>query len=174
MLKTELFVYRNPVLVVVEPDLGMMLYSREMMSRGWHVGHKVLVSSSDTLHELVRLNSSQEALLMSDHLPVYHVTGVRLKPHLVVVLGWGSVPEPHWVVQNSWGETWGDSGRGKIAVGEVAAAMVLDARVWSDSWAVIGVMAVVFMAVSVYDVVVCCFGWGKRVRVKVKVEDTMV
>ncbi len=62
--------------------------------------------------------------------------GPRLLPHAVVVLGWGSVPDPHWVVQNSWGSEWGKNGRGKVAVGDVVRALVLDARGWEDRWLV--------------------------------------
>ena len=144
VLKTELFVYRNPVLAVIVPDREMSMYSREILANGWGVGDMFQTSDGDTLV----LNSSRQPLSHSSPFPVLHVTGAPLRPHMVVVLGWGSVPEPYWVVQNSWGEHWGEDGRGKIAQDELVAAMVLDARVWSDSWLVL-VAAAVLVVVSV-------------------------
>ena len=38
--------------------------------------------------------------------------------HSVLLVGWGtnSLGKEYYTVKNSWGETWGDSGFGKIAV----------------------------------------------------------
>lgn len=50
---------------------------------------------------------------------VYHPThvGPDMTKHSVVLVGWGSLPEPHWVVLNSWGPTWGEKGKARVAAG---------------------------------------------------------
>jgi hypothetical protein len=101
LLKTELFVYKNPVVVIVDPDARMSFY--------WGEGG------------------------------VYHIAGPPLQPHAMVAIGWGTLPEPHWLVQNSWGDRWGDQGRGRIAMADIVGAVVIDARVWRDDWVVLGV-----------------------------------
>ena len=39
--------------------------------------------------------------------------------HAMAVVGWGAATETepeHWIVQNSWGDDWGQGGRGKLAM----------------------------------------------------------
>jgi hypothetical protein len=126
LLKTELFVYRNPVLAVIHPDEALSLYPGGMWRGGW---------------------------MPFDQLPVYRVTGDPLKPHAVVVLGWGSAPEPHWVIQNSWGDDWGARGRGRVAESALVAAVVLDSVLWKHDWAgfALFVCTAVLAAVVVVD-----------------------
>lgn len=39
----------------------------------------------------------------------------RVSIHSLMVIGWSSsTPIPHWIVKNSWGEDWGDKGRGRV------------------------------------------------------------
>jgi len=169
MIKTELYVYRNPVLVVIEPDVEMSLYSRAFWSSrsSLRIGDSIQLSDGSW----ARINSHNKLRSPVDHaIPVYHITGTPLLPHVVVVLGWGTVPEPHWIVQNSWGSGWGDNGRGKIAMHDVIAAVVLDAKLWTDDWLMLATLAVIFAIASAAEVAVCCWGW-RGVRVKEKVDD---
>jgi hypothetical protein len=102
-IKQELYMYHNPVLMIMEPDTQMAFYTKSP----------------------------------SDPLPVFHSSDSILKPsHVMVILGWGSTPEPHWIVQNSWGNRWGDDGRGKLAPDSVVSAVVLDARGWRTIWVI--------------------------------------
>ena len=109
-------------------------------------------------------------------LPVFHPSAPVVQPsHLMVILGWGSTPEPHWIVQNSWGERWGDHGRGKLAPDSVVSAMVLDARGWRSSWVIL------FNAAGMAVVLVALEGWdwwrnrmGKEKADKEKTENDMV
>ena len=119
VIKAELFLFGNPVLAILEPDMKMMSYS-------------------------TRAKKYRQPAIP---LPVYHITGAPLRPHVVVVLGWGSEPEPHWVIQNSWGDAWGDRGRGLIALDDLTGAAVVDYRVWRSNWA--AVVSVVFFVLVV-------------------------
>ena len=126
MLKAELFVYHNPIMVVVDPDADMFLYT-------W---------SGERLKQ-----------------PVYHITGPPLKAHVMVALGWGSVPEPHWIVKNSWGDVWGDCGLGKIHPKDVSIYYALTARGrWADWIVLYGVMIGIIGSMFAIDTVV----WGVR------------
>ena len=128
LLKTELYVFRNPVLVVVEPDVAMSYYM-------------------------------PQAPGLAD-LPVYHITGPPLHPHMMVAFGWGTVPEPHWLVQNSWGERWGHLGRGRLAVGDVQGAVVLDAAVWRTDWSMVAVAWAALGFALVWEWAAERWGWG--------------
>ena len=111
LLKTELLVYRNPVLAVILPDREMSLYPRSKCD--WDCVNEVERANATDSIQLIWVQFSDgdwtavttidDLALPPPPLPVYHATGPPLMPHAVVVLGWGSVPEPHWVVQNSWG-----------------------------------------------------------------------
>ena len=45
--------------------------------------------------------------------------------HALVIVGWGSSPYPHWVVKNSWGESWGDAGYGRVHTSALISALDL-------------------------------------------------
>jgi len=144
MLKTELYVFHNPLLVILDPDFEMSLYSQNTVS----------VFSDVYPHLFGAHRSSDSASLLDPRLPVYSITGARLHPHVMVVLGWGTAPEPHWIVQNSWGDQWGDRGRGRIAMGDISAAVVLDARVWREDWMVLivgGALVVWLVCLEIMD-----------------------
>ena len=164
LLKTELFVYHNPVLAVIQPDRDMALYPYRR------------IYDTEGMEELLRAQFTDgewaSVLKTRPHpLPVYHITGPPLLPHMVVVLGWGSEPEPHWVVQNSWGDEWGDNGRGKIATADLVDTLVLDARGWGDVWLTFFAYAVMLAVVLVVDVVL----WWRGGKVaKEKDEDESV
>ena len=149
MLKTELYVYGNPVMAVIEPDLEMSQYTAAFWRRSRY--------SVDWGSEVP--------------IPVYHVTGppIEGKAHVVVVLGWGSDPEPYWVVQNSWGDIWGDLGRGRIAVRDVVDAVVLDYFGWrTDGVLVFAFSVLVTALLATFE---CCMEKGKEASKKEKVED---
>ena len=148
LIKTELYVYRNPVLVVIEPDAEMSLY-----------------------------RPARSGYLAPFELPVYHVTGPALHPHVVVAFGWGTVPEPYWLIQNSWGDGWGDRGRGRIAVDAVEAAVVLDVAAWRADWSMVGaawLSLVLGVVCEGLDRWCCCCGGGGRVRLGVKRDEDLV
>ena len=140
-LQTELFVYRNPVIVILDPDALMSYYTGE-----W--------------------GGSQS---------VYHITGPRLQPHAMVAIGWGTDPEPYWLVKNSWGDRWGDRGRGRIAMADISGALVLDARVWRTDWVLLGTSCGLLVLLVVLEVAECW--WGAVVKgggdVKKKEEDVV-
>ena len=158
MMKTELYLFNNPILAVFKPDMEMMLYSSSFRVIGHTAHHSNWLVQPRTTHE---------------PLPVYHITGTQLSSHVVVILGWGSHPEPHWVVQNSWGDAWGDHGRGRIAMDDLAAAAVLDYKVWQTNW-VMTTSIVVWLLVVVLEFGPEFWRWvcGKKGLVlKLKVED---
>ena len=149
MIKAELFMFGNPVLAVFEPDREMMSYSTE--------------------------NRARYNIKWKPPLPVYHITGTPLRAHVVVVLGWGSEPEPHWVVQNSWGEAWGDHGRGRIAMDDLMAAAVLDYGVWKTNWIMLfsSILLTLVIVVEFGPEARCCWRrlFKRGVGLKEKVDD---
>ena len=46
--------------------------------------------------------------------------------HMVVLIGWGQYPRPHWIIINSWGNQWGENGRGKVTEDMLLFAIGLD------------------------------------------------
>ena len=185
--KTELFVFRNPVLAVVVPDVEMSLYPYSLDDiENSYSGHSPNSGDDDGCIIWVQRKGNETVLSYqpsapghwvrvrgSHHhrvgAPVYHITGERLNNHVLVVLGWGSDPEPHWVVQNSWGHCWGERGRGKIAMSDVEAAVVLDSGWWNNVWTAAAVVAVALAVGVVLDVLLGC-GGGEVQRRKEKTE----
>jgi hypothetical protein len=157
VLKTELFVFGNPVLGMIHPDEDMALYP--FLMRDYEMGEE---GGLDAF--LVELpNGSWRMASITDPLPVYHITGSPLHSHVVVILGWGSDPEPYWVIQNSWGDRWGKHGRGRLAAhGALFAAVVLDSRVWRYDW--VGFLSAVLAAMLFAVLMVGEAGVCDRVR----------
>ena len=90
---------------------------------------------------------------------------------MVVVLGWGVVPEPHWLIQNSWSDEWGDHGKGKISMRDLVGVAVLDSQEWKVFWTTPRVVVIVSGSALVYYTVLWCSGWARHSKVKVKSED---
>jgi hypothetical protein len=127
-LKTELFVFKNPLLVTVEPDLNMILYPYSTWKGRKAQGNVEWFQTVDNKWiPAVKPPEGQE-------LPIHHTKTPLYDTHVMVVLGWGSHPEPHWIVQNSWGRTWGRDGKGKIGSDDIKSAVVLDSSTLHDKW----------------------------------------
>ena len=167
MLKTDLFVYGNPVLAVIEPDEEMSLYSRTLWSArpSLQIGDSVQFEDGNW----VQVNA-YNSLDPNSPLPVYHITGQTLHPHAVVIMGWGTTPEPYWIVQNSWGSDWGENGRGRIAMRDIDAAFILDFRLWADAWIMMALSILVLAFALAAELMMCCCGLMGR-NVKEKMDD---
>jgi hypothetical protein len=135
VLKTELFVFKNPVMAVVKPDLGMSVYPFKRhapdfsLKRGDYYMWARKKNRDGTF-------SRNRILFVKKNgpIPVYHISEETFEQHLIVILGWGSDPEPHWIIQNSWGTEWGERGRGKLAMNDVLSACILVSGALTDMW----------------------------------------
>jgi len=48
-----------------------------------------------------------------------HVTGEKVTPHAISIVGWGREQETDfWVIVNTWSDEWGDNGLFKIKQGD--------------------------------------------------------
>ncbi len=153
VLKTELFVFKNPVMAVVKPDLGMSLYPFKWRSPDFrlkrgerhHHGTRTRKRNRDGTYARERIRSVRP----NETIPVYHISGEASRAnHLIVVLGWGSDPEPHWIIQNSWGSQWGDRGRGKLAMDDVLSARILVSGAWTDQWLLLCLISFILLLVA--------------------------
>ena len=152
ILKTELFVFKNPLLVTVEPDLNMALYPYSTWKRGGAPGNVAWFQT---------VNNEWIPAVKPSELPVHHTKHPLFDTHVMVVLGWGSHPEPHWIVQNSWGRTWGKNGKGKIGSDDIKSAVVMDSSIWNDNW-ILFIWCLAFSSTMLVTegVLLCC----KRIR----------
>jgi hypothetical protein len=162
-LKTELSMFKNPLLIMVEPDMDMVLYPYSAWKGGKMPGD---------LEWFQTINHEWIPVVKPADLPIHHANNPLPTQHVMVVLGWGSHPEPHWIVQNSWGSTWGENGKGKISTDDIRWAVVMDSSIWNDNWILfIWCLAFSSSMIASERVLLCC----KRIRrEKDTIKDSIV
>ncbi len=166
-IKTELFVFHNPVIIIVQPDERMAFYPyagvREWRSAMWR-GHGGLGHSGDHRdwgaahdHDAIAGSGSSAATTTSTTstvttrsstetqppLPVYNVTGPRLSAHAMVAIGWGAAA---------------DGG-----LGRAGPSHWIVRNSWGDDWGVQGFVGIAVGDVSgalVLDSRVWSWDWG--------------